>query len=490
MHPMNKEELFEIISCGETSTVQFKQQMTTSKQIAEEMVAFANCKGGIILFGIEDKTGQVIGLSYPEIQQISHEISTAANDQIRPSIYLETEVVVAEDKRVLVAHVMEGTSKPYKTLNGNIWVKQGSDKRRVVSNEKMLSLMQESGKTYADKESVEGSSVHDISEASMKMLLSKRYSKELALKGLNQETATLDDMVEAVAPDFTIEQLLQNLSLMDAKGQLTLAGLLLVGKNIKRFVPVFTIKCVSFVGNTVAGNQYRDYMPESEMEGNLLTQYTAAMNFISRNLMTEQTDDNFNSNGQLEVPLSVFVELIVNALIHRDYYQSSAIRLFVFDDRIELHSPGTLPSDLTVEDIKKGISKPRNQLLFEFARYFLPYTGVGSGILRVAQTFDNVDYYNDLDLDEFRITIPRKKKLIQTTNVPHDVPHDVPHEKDGKSRQERIMDLVRMNPGITRELMAKMLGVNAKTIGRELAKMKDKITYRGSGNHGHWEIIE
>ena len=328
---MNKEELFEIISCGETSTVQFKQQMTTSKQIAEEMVAFANCKGGIILFGIEDKTGQVIGLSYPEIQQISHEISTAANDQIRPSIYLETEVVVAEGKRVLVAHVMEG---------------------------------------------------------------------------------------------------------------------------------------------------------------NLLTQYTAAMNFISRNLMTEQTDDNFNSNGQLEVPLSVFVELIVNALIHRDYYQSSAIRLFVFDDRIELHSPGTLPSDLTVEDIKKGISKPRNQLLFEFARYFLPYTGVGSGILRVAQTFDNVDYYNDLDLDEFRITIPRKKKLIQTTNVPHDVPHDVPHEKDGKSRQERIMDLVRMNPGITRELMAKLLGVNAKTIGRELAKMKDKITYRGSGNHGHWEIIE
>lgn len=305
---MTKEELVEIITCGETSTVQFKQQMTTSKQIAEEMVAFANCKGGIILFGIE----------------------------------------------------------------------------------------------------------------------------------------------------------------------------------VKRFVPVFTIKCISFVGNTVAGNQYRDYLPESEMEGNLLTQYTAAMNFVSRNLMTKQKEDNFNSNGQLEIPLSVFVELIVNALVHRDYYQSSAIRLFVFDNRIELHSPGILPSDLTVEDIKKGISKPRNQLLFEFARYFLPYTGVGSGILRVSQAFDNVDYYNDLDLDEFRITIPRKMDLTQMTNVPH----DVPHEKGEKSRQEHIIELVRMNPGITRELMAKLLGVNAKTIGRELAKMKDKITYRGSGNHGHWEVIE
>ena len=487
---MTKEELVEIITCGETSTVQFKQQMTTSKQIAEEMVAFANCKGGIILFGIEDKTGQIIGLSYSEIQQISHEISTAANDQIRPAIYLQTEVVVADGKRVLVAHVMEGTNKPYKTLNGNIWVKQGSDKRKVVSNERMLSMMQECGRVCADKRSVDGSSIHDISETSLKMLLSKRYSKELALAGLNEENATIENMVDAVAPNFTIERLLQNLSLMDAKGQLTLAGLLLVGKNIKRFVPVFTIKCISFVGNTVAGNQYRDYLPESEMEGNLLTQYTAAMNFVSRNLMTKQKEDNFNSNGQLEIPLSVFVELIVNALVHRDYYQSSAIRLFVFDNRIELHSPGILPSDLTVDDIKKGISKPRNQLLFEFARYFLPYTGVGSGILRVSQAFDNVDYYNDLDLDEFRIIIPRKMDLTQMTNVPHDVPHDVPHEKGEKSRQEHIMELVRMNPGITRELMAKLLGVNAKTIGRELAKMKDKITYRGSGNHGHWEVIE
>ena len=171
---MTKEELVEIITCGETSTVQFKQQMTTSKQIAEEMVAFANCKGGIILFGIEDKTGQIIGLSYSEIQQISHEISTAANDQIRPAIYLQTEVVVADGKRVLVAHVMEGTNKPYKTLNGNIWFKQGSDKRKVVSNEKMLSMMQESGRVCADKRSVDGSSIHDISETSLKMLLSKR----------------------------------------------------------------------------------------------------------------------------------------------------------------------------------------------------------------------------------------------------------------------------------------------------------------------------
>ncbi len=221
-----------------------------------------------------------------------------------------------------------------------------------------------------------------------------------------------------------------------------------------------------------------------------MTQYMATMNFISRNLQIKQTENEFNSNDQLEIPLSVFVELVVNALIHRDYYQSSPVRLFIFDNRVELHSPGVLPADLTVEDIKKGVSKPRNQLLFEFARYFLPYTGVGSGILRVSQAFDNVEYCNDLDLEEFKIVIPRTNNVIPSENVPHNVLHDVPHDGSVKSRQERIIELVRINPGMTRELMAKLLGLNPKTIGRELAKMKDRVVYRGSGNHGHWELLD
>ena len=117
------------------------------------------------------------------------------------------------------------------------------------------------------------------------------------------------------------------------------------------------------------------------------------------------------------------------------------------------------------------------------------YTGVGSGILRVSQAFDRVEYYNDLDLEEFKIVIPRTNDTENSGNVPHDVPHDVPHENSIQSRQERIIELVKMNPGITRELMAKLLGVNTKTVGRELAKMKDKVVYKGSGNHGHWEVI-
>ena len=174
---MTAEELREIIACGETSKVQFKLMFSTAKQVAEEMVAFANSKGGMVVFGVEDKTGQVIGLSYSEIQRISNEVSTAANDQVRPVIYLETEVVLVDGKRLLVAYVHEGSNKPYKTLGGNIWVKQGSDKRRIVENNEILSLFQASGSYHADEAVIAGTSLSDLEVAYINDYFQKVYGK-------------------------------------------------------------------------------------------------------------------------------------------------------------------------------------------------------------------------------------------------------------------------------------------------------------------------
>ncbi|MCL2512208.1 MAG: AAA family ATPase, partial [Bacteroidales bacterium] len=122
--------------------------------------------------------------------------------------------------------------------------------------------------------------------------------------------------------------------MMDDQGRLTLSGLLLLGNSIQKYKPVFTVKCVSFVGKSVASNEFRDKMPDSEVEGNLLDQYNAMISFINRNLKSVQVEENFNSIARLEIPLTVFVEIGVNALLHRDYYQNSPIRVFIFDDRV------------------------------------------------------------------------------------------------------------------------------------------------------------
>jgi predicted HTH transcriptional regulator len=104
---------------------------------------------------------------------------------------------------------------------------------------------------------------------------------------------------------------------------------LLIGANPQKYKPLFSIKCIFFVGNEISGNQFRD--KEDLFEGNLSVLYTKAIDFVIRNLKHIQVEDGFNSLGQLEIPKEVLEELIVNALVHRDYYISSSIQIFIFE---------------------------------------------------------------------------------------------------------------------------------------------------------------
>ena len=142
---MNAIELLDIINTGETSKVQFKEKMPHPDSIAGEMIAMSNSMGGMILFGVKDKTGDIVGLTYEDIQQYSNSISNIATGNITPGIYIATEVVSIDNnggKKVLVVYVDEGINKPYKDKNGYVFVKQGPDKRRVTDNAEMIRLYQ------------------------------------------------------------------------------------------------------------------------------------------------------------------------------------------------------------------------------------------------------------------------------------------------------------------------------------------------------------
>ena len=159
---MTEDTFKDLCLCGETTKVQFKETFTTQKEIAKEMIAFANTKGGVILFGVEDKSGKLVGLSYDEIQVISRELGNAANEQVRPTIYIDTEVVRTEEKHFLVCSIEEGKNKPYKNLNGVIWVKQGADKRRITENTEILALFQDSGCYQPDAAAVSETTFDDL----------------------------------------------------------------------------------------------------------------------------------------------------------------------------------------------------------------------------------------------------------------------------------------------------------------------------------------
>lgn len=391
---MTEDTFKDMCLCGETTKVQFKETFTSQKEIAKEMIAFANTKGGVILFGVEDKSGKLVGLSYDEIQVISRELGNAANEQVRPTIYIDTEVVRMDGKHFLVCTIEEGKNKPYKNLNGEIWVKQGADKRRITENAEILALFQDSGSYQPDAAAVSGTTFDDLDRYTIDEYLQKVY-------------ATTIDGFGGKA-----EQVLKNIHVLNHNGVPTLAGYLFFGKHPEYNCPTCMVKAVSFFGNDLAGTQYRD---TKEILGNMPQLYDKSMAFLKANLHNiQEKGASFNTLGKLEIAEDVLEEVVQNALVHRDLLRPAPIRIFIFDNRVEIISPGALAGGLTEDDIRSGKTYQRNPYMAIFATNALYYKGIGSGIVRILAEYPDIQLDNDDSAKEFKVTILR---TIQKSGV-------------------------------------------------------------------------
>lgn len=383
---MDALELLDLIQMGESSKVQFKLRVDNANSIGAEMVAFSNTKGGLLIVGVEDKTGEINGLSFEELQSTNELLANSASNNVKAPIYIYTETVKIKEQNVIVAHIAEGTSKPHMDNNGIIWVKNGSDKRKVIAKEEIARLLQSSGNLFADETLVNGTTVNDIDEDFFQEFIVSKTKK--TIEELGQSTSSV----------------LSNLGMIK-EGKLSLGGLVLFGKNPQQFRPTFTVQCISFVGNDISSTEYRD--KEEPFTGNLKELYEKTLSFITRNLKKKQIKEGFNTQSELEIPIQTIEELLVNALIHRDYFILSSIKVFIFDNRIEIISPGRLPNTLTIDNIKIGTSIPRNPILFTNARYILPFVGVGSGIPRALENSPDLELINDVDREVFIAILKR-----------------------------------------------------------------------------------
>ena len=286
-------------------------------------------------------------------------------------------------------------------------------------------MMTDCGSFSPDEAGVRDATIKDLDEGTIKTFLSNKFDKVLARKGLVGDAfreASLDTVCSAIASGHNGEKLLRNLRFIRPDGKITVAAMLLFGKYTQRWLPMMTAKCICFVGNNLGGTQFRDKVNDADIEGNLLHQFETIMDFFTRNLRHIQVGNEFNSQGVLEIPYTSLVEFTVNALVHRSLNATAPIRIFIFDDRVEIHSPGILPNGLTVDDIVIGTSMPRNMFLFTNAIHLLPYTGAGSGMLRALSEDVNVSFTNNDRTNEFVITINRQ--ISNQPNVDSDTDLD------------------------------------------------------------------
>ena len=410
MYQRMMDDISKQIKAGEVSGVQFKERILDKYDIACELVAFSNSHGGKLVVGIKDKTGETNALSYSEVQETTNLLSDIASENVVPSILIKIDTVEVEDGNLVVATVKEGLNKPYHDNKGIVWVKNGADKRKVFDNAELAEMMTDCGSFAPDEAVVREATVNDLDATTIKQFLGNRFERVLEKKGLTGDAfneASLDMICSAIAKGHDCEKILRNLRFIRPDGSLTVAAMLLFGKYTQRWLPMMTAKCICFAGNSVGSKVFRDKVNDADMEGNLLHQYDTIMDFFTRNLHNVQVGAEFNSMGKLEIPYTSLVEFTVNSLVHRSLNMKAPVRIFIFDNRVEIHSPGALPNGLTIDDIKAGTSMPRNMFLFNNAIYLLPYTGVGSGITRALDEDVNVTFMNNDKAQEFVITVWR-----------------------------------------------------------------------------------
>ncbi|KAF5091715.1 putative DNA-binding domain protein [anaerobic digester metagenome] len=445
------------ISLGEDSHRQFKQNITNPDSLAAEMAAFANADGGVIYIGVADD-GSIPGLTSSDVSRINQLISNTASQNIKSPLTVKTEnISIGNDRIVIILTIPKGQDKPYFDRNGVIWFKNGADKRKINSREELCRLFQSVDRFHADELPTKAG-IDKLDKLRFRDFLQTVYNIPL--------------------PDSQsdLQILLQNMNLATEDGILNLAGVLLFTERPEWIKPQFIVKAVRYPGNAIHVSEYLD---TEDFSGPLPRVFADAMAFIMRNLHKVQAGRGVNAPGRPEIPEVVFEELLVNALMHRDYLISAPIRIFIFDNRIEIISPGTLPNNLTVEKIRNGNSNIRNPVLVSFiAKGLLPYRGLGSGIKRALEDWPDIDFIDDREGGLFTASIHRKEQEGS--------------EKSSEKSSEKIIALMKEEPELSAKDIATRLELTPRAIEKQIASLKKsgRIKRIGPAKGGHWEVMD
>lgn len=372
--------LLNTISLGESSTVQFKRIFDDIEKITPEIAAFLNTNGGKIIIGVDnDKT--IFGVEPDREDKLIQWLGSASSEQhLTPPASITIEKHLIDGKMIIIVDVPNGVNKPYQTKTRNlIYVKNAADKR-IASVEELRRMMQSSSQIHSDEAPVANTTMHDLDTEIIDKLLFIKRGKHISDLNVSYKV------------------LLENLGFL-LNDEVTLAGLLIACKYPQKFKPSFTIQCIRINGNSITSNDFLD--KENPFEGDIRIVFEKAMAFVDRNIKKIQTSESINSQAEWAVPRQVFEELIVNALLHRDYFINASIRIIMFNDRIEIISPGKLPNSQNIEKIKTSSHFDRNPILASNAGLLLPFLGYGTGIPRIYDIYPNIELIDDREKELF-----------------------------------------------------------------------------------------
>ena len=470
---------------GESKNIEYKITLPDkSEKYMKTIVAFANTQGGKLIVGIDDKTHEIVGVANEILFQLMDGIANAISDSCMPQIIPDIEPQTIDGKTVIIVSVEAGKNRPYylksKGKENGTYIRVAGTSRQA-SPEKIRELEMEGARISWDELTCVG---YPVSKEATEKLCSN-------IENFREKVGMTERSVKK-------EQLINWKILKQSEGQLlaTNAYALLTSD----YFPFSKTQCAVFKGTDRAV-----FLDKREFTGPIYTQIEEAVDFVLRNIRLGATIDGLVRKEKYELPPEAIREMIINAHCHRNLLDESCIQVAVYDDRLEVTSPGGLYNGLTYEEVMNGHSKIRNKAIANIFSQMGLVEAWGSGIKRIFNAAKEYDLpepkFQEFD-NMFRVELFRNNFMTESEKEVGESSEkvrrrvgegsDIIRGYELSDTQKKIVNLLLYDRQLSAAKIAEQLGMGSRSIEKNIKKLKELgiLIRHGSPKNGYWEVID
>ncbi len=425
----------------ESKILEFKSQLPEFLTLIKTCVAFANTAGGTIIIGIEDGTRNIIGATEKDRERLYYDFPNSLYDSTAPGLFAHIYEKNMYDKTILIIEIPYSAKKPVyikkEGLPKGVYIRIGASNRRAQETH-IEDLIREGKNDYYDEEPTKAT-LTDLSSLALSQCYGASYSEKKLLA------------------DFVITN-----SLNIKKYYATVAGTLMFCETPEKYIPEAVILCTQF-----SGTKGRDIIQTRELTGPLPQLLNDSLTLLSNWLQRNLTLDGAKLIGKTPVPQKALREAIANALLHRKYSIPGAVKIALYDDRLEIFSPGGFPGLVDTKNLGDGTTCLRNPHLTQIARRLHLIEKLGTGIRLIFDECKKVGlqkpmYYDDGDYVKVVFYFSPAIEKSDTT-------------------EEAILALIKMRESVSTAEVITFLNVSRNTVTRKLNILIEKKLIKRQG---------
>lgn len=453
--------------------LEFKGELPANSDIAKTIVAFANDAGGDIYIGINDNPRDILGLPEEELIKMEERISNLIYDRCYPTILPEISFLTVEDKYLIKVSIYKGSMPPYylkeKGKLKGTYIRVGSTNK--LADEIIIAELERKRRNVSfDSEVVMTKSVEELDIANFKRLYYEKTSEELDIQVLRKLELTRKEQYKEYP---------------------TIALILFSDDAIRNSMfPNAKVECARFKGTGT-----EEFIDQKSITSHIGAQAEEAYNFVLRHINKGATVEGVYTIVRWEYPVKAIREIIRNAVVHCDYSLTGKdIKVAVYDDMVEVTSPGLLPPSIDYSAMESRQSDARNKVIAPVFKRLGIIDQWGNGLKLVAE---EMKVYPEIELRWREVGLSFQVQFVKKDYTSISIGGDVGDVGDNVggdvgNNKVRIVDLIRQNPNIVVRELAAVLNLSKRQCERIIAELRKKgvLSRFGSTRTGYWIINE